>query len=121
MQDELLTQAEELSEAGFLDAAQEVLDSITEKDGRFHFVQSKVYRARKWLNEERKQLEIAIEKEPENEEYRAAMEQLEKLVEESRIKEKEEKEKREKESLEDSEKEVGFCCAIIEAIIHFLS
>lgn len=72
-----LSRAEELIESGELDEAQKLIFEVTEKSGRKYFVQSKLFKAKGWYNEQRKQLKLALKAEPENEEYRKAMDELE--------------------------------------------
>ncbi len=68
--DKLLANAKRLINKNKLDEAQSVLDTVIGRDGRWHFIQSKLFFRRNWLNECRKHLESAIELEPDNEEYR---------------------------------------------------
>ena len=72
-----LDRAEELAERDELEAAQSVLDGIDEKNARWHYVQSRIYIKKNWLNEARKQLEIAVKSEPENGTYINALNNLE--------------------------------------------
>lgn len=74
--DKLLTQAEKLVKKNKLDDAQAVLNGIAERGGRWHFIQSELYFKKNWTNESRKQLEIAMEKEPENETYKQVYEKF---------------------------------------------
>lgn len=86
MDDELYTKVHTLIAEGNLDDAQQVLDGIEDKDARWHYLSSHVYLAKNWTNESRKQLEIAIELDPENEEYKEELEALKKRVEEAQRK-----------------------------------
>ena len=72
-----LTKAEELIESGELDEAQNLIDAVEVKIGRKYFVQSKLFNAKGWFNEQRKQLKKALKFEPENEEYKKALDELE--------------------------------------------
>lgn len=56
--------------------AQRLLDAISERDGEWHYLQSVVHYNNNWLEESKKQLEIAVELEPSNEKYRRSLEKL---------------------------------------------
>lgn len=56
--------------------AQVLLDEQNERDGLWHFLQSKLYFKKGWFYESRKQLEIALKLEPENAEYRAEYDRI---------------------------------------------
>jgi DnaJ-class molecular chaperone len=56
--------------------AQRLLDNISSRDGEWHYLQSVVFYNNNWLLESKKQLEIAIEKEPGNEKYRRSLSKL---------------------------------------------
>lgn len=71
-----LAKAEELIERKELDKAQEVLDEIDEESGRKCYLQSLIYKEKFWYNEQRKMLKKAIKAEPDNPEYRQALEDL---------------------------------------------
>ena len=62
--------------AGNLQKAQEILDSITVKEAEWHYLQSVVFFKKNWANESKKQLEIAISMDPNNSKYRDAYEKL---------------------------------------------
>ncbi len=74
--DELLSLAEDLIEKGELAEAQSLLDKIEEKSGRKYFLQSKLFVKKGWYSEARVQLSYALTAEPENHEYKAALEQI---------------------------------------------
>lgn len=65
-----------LIENGELEEAQKLLDEQNERDGRWHYLQSKLYLKKGWHLESRKQLEIALKLEPDNSGYRAEYESL---------------------------------------------
>ena len=67
---------EELINAGNYADAQRELDSFNERGGKWHFLQSKLFHRKKWINESKKQLEIAIQLEPENEKYKEVYRKL---------------------------------------------
>jgi len=58
------------------DDAQKALDGITDRTAKWHFLQSKVYYYREWLTESRKQLQVALEMDPGNEQYKTALEKM---------------------------------------------
>ena len=60
---------EELIKAGDIAEAQRVLDAFNERGGRWHYLQSVVFYRKNWINESKKQLEIAIQLEPDNQKY----------------------------------------------------
>ncbi|MDE7181999.1 MAG: phage protease [Clostridia bacterium] len=67
---------EELIKAGDVQEAQRVLDGFNERGGQWHYLQSVVFYRKNWMNESKKQLEIAIQLEPENEKYKTAYKKL---------------------------------------------
>ena len=70
------TRVEELINAGNLTEAQRELDSFNERGGRWHYLQSVLFYRKNWVNESKKQLEIAIQLEPDNEKYRETYRKL---------------------------------------------
>lgn len=74
---DLLEKAEELINLNKLDKAQEILNSVKENSGRKFFVQSELYKSRKWYNEQHNLLQAACKAEPENEDYKKALSELE--------------------------------------------
>lgn len=99
--DGLLNRAEDLIANGDLVAAQSVLDGIEEKSGRKYFVQGKLFESKKWYNEQRKQLKAAVKKEPENEEYKKELAELEEFGKTAEFK---------KYRREESGRQMGDCC-----------
>lgn len=67
---------EELIRQGDISEAQRVLDSFNERGGRWHYLQSVVFYRKNWVNESKKQLEIAIQLEPGNEKYKETYKKL---------------------------------------------
>ncbi|HKL94250.1 MAG TPA: hypothetical protein VJZ69_03105 [Clostridia bacterium] len=59
-----------------LDKSQSLLDSISRRDAEWHYYQSIVFYERSWFAECKKQLEIALDLEPENEKYTKSLENL---------------------------------------------
>ncbi|MBQ7831185.1 MAG: J domain-containing protein [Clostridia bacterium] len=55
-----------------LSEAQSALDSFNERTAEWHYLQAVVFYKKNWTNDSKKQLEIAMQMEPENQKYRAA-------------------------------------------------
>ena len=70
------TRVEELLKDGNLTEAQRELDSFNERGGRWHYLQSVLFYRKNWINESKKQLEIAIQLEPDNEKYKETYRKL---------------------------------------------
>ncbi len=62
---------EELLKAGNIAEAQRVLDTFDERNAQWHYLQSVVFYRKNWINESKKQLEIAIQLDPGNEKYKS--------------------------------------------------
>ena len=62
--------------SGDLNRAQQLLDAFNERNAEWHYLQSVVFYKKNWMNESKKQLEIAIQMDGENEKYRSAYEKL---------------------------------------------
>ena len=54
---------------GDISLAQQKLDDITERNAEWHYLQSVIFYKKNWLNESKKQLEIALNMEPHNAKY----------------------------------------------------
>ncbi len=67
---------EELIRSGDIQEAQRVLDSFNERNARWHYLQSVVFYKKSWMNESKKQLEIAMQLDPENEKYKQSYRKL---------------------------------------------
>ena len=67
---------EELLKANDIQEAQRVLDSFNERNAQWHYLQSVVFYRKNWMNESKKQLEIAIQLEPNNDKYRETYRKL---------------------------------------------
>ncbi len=67
---------EELIKSGDLSEAQRILDSFNERGAQWHYLQSVVFYRKNWINESKKQLEIAIRLDGENQKYKDAYEKL---------------------------------------------
>ncbi len=62
--------------AGNYNAAQELLDSFSERTAEWHYLQSVVFYKKNWTNESKKQLEIAMQMDSSCEKYRSAYEKI---------------------------------------------
>ena len=67
---------EELIKAGDIAEAQRVLDAFNERGGSCHYLQRVVLYRKNWINESKKQLEIAIQLEPDNQKYKDTYKKL---------------------------------------------
>lgn len=64
---------------GLYDEAQEVLNSIAEKNGEWHYYQALVYYKRDWLDDSYTHLKEAVKCDPDNVKYKSALDKM-KLV-----------------------------------------
>ena len=60
----------EALKAGDVSRAQALLDEFNERSAEWHYLQSVVFYRKKWMNESKKQLEIAMQMDPSNQKYR---------------------------------------------------
>ena len=67
---------EEKIKNGDLAGAQSELDSFNERNAEWHYLQSVVFYKKKWTNESKKQLEIAMQMDSSNEKYKTAYNKL---------------------------------------------
>ena len=72
---------DELIRAGNLSEAQAVLDEFNERPAEWHYLQSVIFYKKNWMNESKKQLEIAIQMDGENTKYRTAYNKLKEKIE----------------------------------------
>ncbi|MCM1295810.1 MAG: J domain-containing protein [Muribaculaceae bacterium] len=70
------SRVEELIKSGDLSEAQRVLDTFNERGAQWHYLQSVVFYRKNWINESKKQLEIAMRLDGENRKYKEAYEKL---------------------------------------------
>ena len=70
------SKVEELIKAGDLNEAQRQLDLFNERGAQWHYLQSVVFYRKNWVNESKKQLEIAMRLDGENPKYKEAYEKL---------------------------------------------
>lgn len=62
---------------GKFEKAQEILNTVKENSGRKYYIQSRLYKARKWYGEQLKFLKKAVKAEPRNEDYKKELAELE--------------------------------------------
>ncbi|MDE5943409.1 MAG: hypothetical protein K2H30_04290 [Clostridia bacterium] len=74
--DSAYTKVEETIKSGDLDQAQRDLDSFNERGAQWHYLQSVIFYRKNWMNESKKQLEIALQLEPDNEKYKDSYKKL---------------------------------------------
>lgn len=60
---------ESLIKKGDIATAQIKLDDVTDRNGEWHYLQSVIFYKKNWMNESKKQLEIALSIEPHNAKY----------------------------------------------------
>ena len=75
-EDERLQKVEDYIANGDFYSAQYLLNMIDEESGKKCYLQSLVYKEKCWYNEQRKMLKKAIKAEPNNPEYRQALDDL---------------------------------------------
>lgn len=71
---------DELIRAGNLSEAQAALDEFNERPAEWHYLQSVIFYKKNWMNESKKQLEIAIQMDGENTKYRTAYNKLKEKI-----------------------------------------
>jgi DnaJ-class molecular chaperone len=79
----------EMVKAGKLAEAQARLDDFNERNAEWHYFQAVVYYKKNWTNDSKKQLEIAMEMDPDNVKYRSEYGKLNQRNEEQQKKERE--------------------------------
>ena len=72
---------EALIRDGKLGDAQDKLDGLNERGAEWHYLQSVLFYKKNWLNDSKKQLEIAMEADPNNAKYKTSYEKLVKKIE----------------------------------------
>lgn len=63
-----------------VELAQEKLDQVVNRTAEWHFLQSVVYFKKNWYLESKKQLEFAVQKDPDNPKYVQALAKLTKII-----------------------------------------
>lgn len=72
---------EELIKKGDISGAQAKLDDIYDRNAEWHYLQSVVFYKKNWINESKKQLEIALSIEPHNVKYSEEYAKLKQKIE----------------------------------------
>ncbi|MGN1235111.1 MAG: hypothetical protein ACI4U2_03940, partial [Christensenellaceae bacterium] len=72
--DSSFEEIEKLIKDGDFTAAQTKLDAFDERNAEWHYVQSRLFFRKDWLNESKKQLEIALQMDPDNQKYKHSYE-----------------------------------------------
>lgn len=65
---------------GKYEEAQNLLDTVTERNAEWHYLQSIIYFKREWLSESKAQLETAVAMDKGNSKYRLALEKLNMVI-----------------------------------------
>lgn len=65
-----------LIKSGKIDEAQAALDNFNERNAEWHYLQSVVFYKKNWVNESKKQLEIAMQMDPSVEKYKNSYDKL---------------------------------------------
>lgn len=68
-----------IKEANY-DEAQKRLDNVMDRNGEWHYLQSKIFYHREWLVECKKQLELAVNSDKDNKKYKSALDNLEAVM-----------------------------------------
>lgn len=66
---------------GDLAGAQAKLDDINDRNAEWHYLQAVIFFKKNWINESKKQLEIALSMDPQNEKYASAFTKLKEKME----------------------------------------
>ena len=64
-----LSEVDLLIRKGDISGAQNLLDNFTDRNAEWHYLQSVVFYKKNWINESKKQLEIALSMDPHNSKY----------------------------------------------------
>lgn len=67
---------DELIRNGKYNEAQDILDSVQDRGGEWHYMQAIVFYKREWLTEAKTQLEMALRDDPHNQKYRSSLDKL---------------------------------------------
>ncbi len=71
---------EDLIKSGKLNDAQNRLDDISDRNAEWHYLQSVIFYKKNWINESKKQLEIALNMDPHNQKYSDAYSKLKQKI-----------------------------------------
>lgn len=75
------SEVEKLIRDGKINEAQDKLDSFSNRDAEWHYMQSVIFYKKNWSNESKKQLEIAMNMDPSNPKYSTAYVKLKNKME----------------------------------------
>ena len=75
------SEVEKYLREGNISKAQEVLDDISNRNAEWHYLQSVIFYKKNWMNESKRQLEIAMNLEPNNSKYTDAFMKLKQRIE----------------------------------------
>lgn len=64
--------------------AQSLLDNMTTRGGEWHYLQAIIFYDKSWLNESKKQLELALQIDPSNAKYQKALDNIKKKIDGTR-------------------------------------
>lgn len=70
------SEVEKLIKEGKINDAQSRLDDVSDRDAEWHYLQSVIFYKKNWINDSKKQLEIALNMEPHNQKYSDAYAKL---------------------------------------------
>jgi curved DNA-binding protein CbpA len=76
----LYEEIEALLKSGDVTTAQQKLDSFDERSAEWHYLQSVVFYKKSWINESKKQLEIAVSMDADNKKYSDALQKMTETV-----------------------------------------
>lgn len=75
-----LREVEEAIKAGDISGAQAKLDNFNERNAEWHYLQSVVFYKKNWINESKKQLELALRLDSSNAKYKDAYDKMEEQI-----------------------------------------
>lgn len=75
-EDGVFRKVKSLINEGNLNQAQDELDAFSERDAEWHYLQSVIFYKKNWYNESKKQLEIAIDLDKNEQKYKQAYDKL---------------------------------------------
>lgn len=75
------SEVEKMIKSGNLNKAQDILDDFSDRDAEWHYLQSVIFYKKSWINESKKQLEIAMNMDPHNEKYSSSYAKLKQKIE----------------------------------------
>ena len=74
------SEVEDLIKRGNLNDAQNRLDDVSDRNAEWHYLQSVIFYKKNWMNESKKQLEIALNMDPHNQKYSDAYSKLKQKI-----------------------------------------